>query len=128
MKAIIAVNKVGFIGKDNKLPWRSSADLKHFKEKTLGCTLLVGRTTYESMPKLDGRLMIVVGEGYNTLDVALSFEPDWVIGGKRLMESTIHLCDELHISEINDETVGDVESPNFDGFEGEKFVYNFDVD
>ena len=72
MKVIIAVNKNGYIGKDDKLPWRCKEDLKHFKEMTMGCKLLVGRTTYESMPKLEGREMIVVGTSYNTLKDALA--------------------------------------------------------
>ena len=128
MKAIIAINKAGFIGKDDKLPWRCKEDLNHFKEMTMGCKLLVGRTTFESMPKLNGREMIVVGKGYNTFEEALDKEPDWVIGGKRIYESTIHFCDELHISEINDETIGDTRAPDFKEYKGKKVIYKFDVD
>jgi len=127
MKAIIAINKAGFIGKDDKLPWRCKEDLNHFKEMTMGCKLLVGRTTFESMPKLDGREMIVVGKGYNTFEEALNKEPDWVIGGKRLYESTIHFCDELHISEINDETIGDTRAPDFKEYKGRIIKYKFDT-
>ena len=127
MKAIIAINKAGFIGKDDKLPWRCKDDLNHFKEMTMGCKLLVGRTTFESMPKLDGREMIVVGKGYNTFEEALNKEPDWVIGGKRLYESTIHFCDELHISEINDETIGDTRAPDFKEYKGRIIKYKFDT-
>lgn len=128
MKTIIAVNKAGYIGKGDKLPWRCKEDLKHFKKMTMNCKLLVGRTTYESMPKLEGREMIVVGKGYNTLEDALDKNPDWVIGGKRLYESTIHLCDELHVSEIEDETIGDTKAPDFKNFKGEIKKYKFNVD
>ena len=128
MKAIIAINKKGYIGKDDKLPWKCKEDLKHFKNLTMGCKLLVGRVTYESLPKLKGREMIVVGKGYNTLEQALEKNPDWIIGGKRIYESTIHLCDELHISEINDETIGDTKIPEMKNFSGKKIIYKFDTD
>lgn len=125
--AIIAVNKKNYIGLDDSLPWRSSEDLKHFKKMTMGGKLMVGRTTYEAMPKLPGRELIVVGTGYNTLEEALAQEPDWVIGGKRLYETTLHLCKELHISEINDDTIGDTLAPDLEKFTGEVYVYKFNT-
>ncbi|HKC89407.1 MAG TPA: dihydrofolate reductase, partial [Blastocatellia bacterium] len=49
------------IGVDNKLPWRLSADLKRFRELTMGHHIIVGRKTFESIGKpLPGRQMIVV--------------------------------------------------------------------
>lgn len=55
----MAENRV--IGKDNKLPWHFSADLKNFKALTLGHTLLMGRKTYESIGKpLPGRANFVL--------------------------------------------------------------------
>ena len=51
---------------------------------------------------------------------------DWVIGGKNVYEQTLHLCDELHISTINNEIDGDVSSPDLSGFKGEVFNYSFD--
>ena len=114
MKAIIAKNLKGFIGKDGGLPWKCKADLEHFKTLTMGAKLLVGRKTFEKLPALPGRELIVVGTGYHTLQEALSQKPDWVIGGKQLYESTMHLLTGLHISIINDRTIGDVECPNFE--------------
>lgn len=125
LKAIIAINKLDYIGLDNKLPWKSSDDLKHFKKMTMGCKLLVGRTTFESMPELSGREVIVVGKGYHTLEEALAKNPDWVIGGKRLYESTIELCDELHVSEIQDKTIGDTLAPDLSKFNGKVWYYKF---
>ena len=127
MKAIIAVNKKGIIGNGDSLPWRCSEDLKHFKKMTMNSTCLVGRKTWESMPKLEGRNLIVVGSGNNTsLDVALMLGIDWVIGGKSIYEQTLHLCDELHISIINDYSDGDVKCPDLSTFMGETFIYNFE--
>src|SRR5262252_1723534 len=49
------------IGVDNKLPWRLSADLKRFRELTMGHHIVVGRKTFESIGKpLAGRQMIIV--------------------------------------------------------------------
>lgn len=128
MKAIIAKNLKNFIGKNGGLPWKCKADLQHFKELTMGSKLLVGRNTYESLPKLPGRELIVVGTGYNTLEQALKQEPEWIIGGKKLYESTIHLWTELHMSVINDDSIGDVECPSLDKYKGYIHIYQFDSD
>lgn len=115
MKLIVAVNKLGYIGLNDTLPWRSSEDLKHFKKMTEGCKLLVGRKTFESMPPLKGREVIVVGTGYNTLEDALRQSPDWIIGGASIYEQTSHLCDEHHISIIDDDTIGDTKLNSLEG-------------
>tara|TARA_R110002153_G_scaffold45929_2_gene129342 strand:- start:3134 stop:3631 length:498 start_codon:yes stop_codon:yes gene_type:complete len=128
MKAIIAINKKNYIGLNDSLPWRSSEDLAHFKKMTMGTKVLVGRVTYEAMPKLKGREFIVVGKGYNTLEEGLAQNPDWLIGGKKLYESAIHLCSELHISVIDDESIGDTLAPDLDNFAGlaaKVFKYSF---
>ena len=108
MEAIFAINRLGAIGLNNKLPWRSKSDLKHFRKLTDGKKLLVGRTTFESLPKLPNRELIVVGSGYNTLEEALSKNPDMVIGGKKLFDSTKKYVDKIHLSIINNTTSGDV--------------------
>jgi len=46
MKGIIAINNLGYIGKDNKLLWNSKEDLKHFKKLTDGQVCLVGWNTH----------------------------------------------------------------------------------
>jgi len=126
MKAIVAVNKLGYIGLNGDLPWRCKNDLKHFKEKTMGQKLLLGRKTFESLPLLKGRELIVVGTGYNTLEDGLSQNPDWIIGGGKIYEQTLHLCDELHMSIIDDMTVGDTIF-NMGDFRGKLYKYNFSL-
>lgn len=128
MDAILAVNNGGFIGLDSKLPWRSSADFKHFREMTMGKTCLVGRVTYESMPKLHGRNLIVVGKGYSTLEEALKYDIDFVIGGRRLYQAVMHLVKDIHLSVINDNSNGDTIAPSFVGYTGEIKRYYFEVD
>src|SRR5262245_43668107 len=58
---IAAMDKKRGIGVDNKLPWRLSADLKRFRELTMGHHIIVGRKTFESIGRpLPGRRMIIV--------------------------------------------------------------------
>ena len=58
---IVAIAKNNAIGKDGKLPWHYSADLKHFKATTMGGALVMGSNTYRSIGKpLPGRLNVVL--------------------------------------------------------------------
>jgi dihydrofolate reductase len=109
MKAILAVNNKGYIGLKGELPWRCSADLAHFKKETMGGKLLVGYRTAQSLPKLPGRELIVYNKLGSTEDYASA---DWCIGGKATYEAFCHLFTELHVSIIDDDTVGDVMGPN----------------
>jgi dihydrofolate reductase len=60
--AAMAENRV--IGKDNALPWVIKGNLTHFKEMTMGFPCIMGRKTWESLPKkpLPGRLNIIVSK------------------------------------------------------------------
>jgi dihydrofolate reductase len=59
---IAAISENGVIGKNNAIPWSIKEDLAHFKELTKGYPCLMGRKTWESLPKrpLPGRLNIIV--------------------------------------------------------------------
>ena len=58
---VVAVAENGVIGRENALPWRLSADLRRFKELTMGHTVIMGRKTFESIGKgLTGRRNLVV--------------------------------------------------------------------
>lgn len=48
------------IGQGDKLPWTFSKDLKFFKELTMSCDLIVGKNTFKSLPKLEGRTINVI--------------------------------------------------------------------
>src|SRR5690349_14588247 len=58
----VAIAENGVIGREGGLPWRLSSDLKRFKADTMGKPVIMGRKTWESLPKrpLPGRLNIVV--------------------------------------------------------------------
>ena len=59
---IVAMSQNGVIGKAGKLPWHLPEDLRHFKELTMGHPIIMGRKTFESLPKkpLPGRKNIVL--------------------------------------------------------------------
>jgi dihydrofolate reductase len=73
VSAILAMSENRAIGKNNRLPWHIPADLRHFKQTTMGKPVIMGRKSYESLGKpLPGRLNIVVSRKYDNLD---GFQP-----------------------------------------------------
>lgn len=117
MKAIIATDTHGGIGKNNTLPWpRIEGDLPRFKALTMGHPIIMGRNTWESLPKrpLPGRLNVVITskpelietsravESYSDIGTAVAQYPDaWLIGGAQLINSSWDLITELHLSSID---------------------------
>lgn len=110
MKAIVAVNKRGFIGKDGDMMWKCPQDLAYFKKMTSGGVLLCGHNTYQNLPYLEGRAVHVDFRGDRLYKHPNNF--DWCIGGRKTYEKYCHLFTELHISYINNDEVGDVMFPN----------------
>lgn len=119
------------IGKDNRLPWRLSADLKRFRELTLGHHLIVGRKTFESIGKpLPGRTTIIVtrqagfkAEGcfvVNSVDAALALARErkelevFVIGGAEIYAQTLKQADRLYLTLVDAEVEADTFFPLFD--------------
>ncbi|MDP2811643.1 MAG: dihydrofolate reductase [Rhodocyclaceae bacterium] len=126
---IAAVARNGVIGRDNKLPWRLSEDLKHFKALTLGHPMIMGRKTWESLPgRLPGRPHIVVTRdpGYRaegatvagSLEAAIAaagaFDEAFVIGGAELYAQALAIADRLQLTEIAEDFEGDIRFPDFD--------------
>ncbi|PKZ41312.1 dihydrofolate reductase [Kytococcus schroeteri] len=69
---VVAVGENGAIGRDGGLPWHLPADLKHFKDTTMGGTMVMGRRTFESFGRpLPGRRHVV-----------LTSDRDWLPGGQ----------------------------------------------
>ena len=74
IEMVVAVAENGIIGKDGDMPWRLPSDLKHFKQVTMGCPIITGRLTWESIGRpLPGRVNIVISR--SALDL-----PDGVVG------------------------------------------------
>lgn len=122
----MAQNRV--IGRNNSLPWHLSEDLKYFKRTTMGCPIIMGRKTWESIGRpLPGRANIVVttrtdyeAEGakvVNSLPQALELaesislidgaEEAFVIGGAELYRLAIDLADRFHLTRVHAEVEGD---------------------
>src|ERR1700741_1047934 len=66
LSIIVAIDENYGIGKDNQLMWHLPADLKFFKEKTMGHHMIMGRKTYESIGKpLPGRTTVIITRDKN---------------------------------------------------------------
>ncbi len=126
---IAALGNNNIIGRDNKLPWHLPADLKHFKEITLGKPIIMGRKTYESIGKtLAGRRNIVVTrdtnwqyadcEIYHSLrEVFLAVKECgevMVIGGAEIYKEVLPLADKMYLTFIHHDFIGDTYFPNWD--------------
>ena len=110
MKAIIACDPKGGIGYQNKLPWSNiQGDLPRFKALTDGQIIVMGRNTWDSLPKkpLPNRQNVIVtslpftGLPDNTKtvsDVTTIDSNAWIIGGAQLIKSTWDLIDEIHLT------------------------------
>ena len=129
LSLIAAVARNGAIGKDNTLLWRLPEDLKFFKRTTLGCPVIMGRKTWDSIGRpLPGRRNIVVtrnhawraegAEVFHGLEEALAATADvpkaFVIGGAELYAQALPLADELVLTEVDADFDGDAFFPNWD--------------
>ena len=128
---IFARSRNGVIGKDGGLPWHLPEDLAHFKRMTLGCPVIMGRKTWDSLPErfrpLPGRLNVVVTRQADwtapgalhagSLDEAVALCPGgsdiWVIGGAQLYALALPLASSAVVTEIDADFVGDAFAPQF---------------
>jgi len=126
---IVAMDKKGVIGLEGDLPWRLSADLKHFKAITMSKPLIMGRKTHESIGRpLPGRKNIVLthaiefkAEGcvvVNSLDDALQAAGDvdevMIMGGSGVYDQSLARAGRLYLTEVHADVSGDVYFPEFD--------------
>ena len=139
MKLIVAVNNLGYIGKDNQLMWKCKEDMKHFRKMTSGNVVIMGRKTFNSMNNipLKNRVNIIVGKEYLPLDIAIisaKMIADkngcdvYIIGGSAIYNQTVHMCDEIHMSYIGDDSIGDVKFEVGEEYKGKIIKYNFKKD
>lgn len=128
---VAAMDRERGIGVDNRLPWRLSADLKKFRELTMGHHIIVGRKTFESIGRpLPGRRMIIVtrdrifkAEG---CDVVHSVEDAielargrgesevFICGGAEIYAQTIGVADRMYLTLVDAEVAADTFFPDFD--------------
>ena len=126
---IAAIGKNNELGKNNDLIWKFKEDMKFFKETTMGHPVVMGRKTFESLPKvLPGRKNIVIStnqiqnkeiELYKSIKEFLlnynNFNDDvFVIGGATIYREFIDLATKMYLTEINDtDKEADVYFPKF---------------
>ena len=121
---VLAMAKNGVIGKGGAIPWRISDDLKRFKQLTLGKPVIMGRKTWDSLPKkpLPGRPNIVVTRdpGWRApgavaetlLDLAISAAGKesgdvMVIGGAEIYRALLPRADRIELTEVHRDFDGD---------------------
>ena len=117
IRAILAADEAWGIGKNGTLPWpRNPVDLRWFKECTLGHLVVMGRNTWESLPKkpLPGRKNLVITSQRMGRMVSTCYlqwfkdnhrylegsEDIWIIGGAQLILGTLDIIDEIWLSNI----------------------------
>lgn len=118
---IAAVGDGGVIGVDGGMPWHIPEDLRRFRELTMGGTVIMGRRTWESLPRpLDGRRVIVLThnaldnvETASSLEEALSLagENVFIAGGGEVYREALPLADRLYITRIEGVHEGDTFFP-----------------
>lgn len=127
---IVAAATNDVIGRDGQLPWHLPGDLRRFRELTMGKPILMGRKTWESLPRrpLPGRDNLVVsrqglvGEHdgarwFTGLGAAVSWAQGsgaaelCVIGGAALFRETLPIADRLHLTRIESTVEGDTLMP-----------------
>jgi dihydrofolate reductase len=118
---VLAVADNGVIGKGGAIPWHISDDMKRFKALTLGHTVVMGRKTWDSLPKkpLPGRVNVVVthqkdwhAEGAITassLGQATSGTSGvvMIIGGAEIYERALPLASRIELTEVHRDFEGD---------------------
>jgi dihydrofolate reductase len=127
---IAAMDKNRVIGKGGKLPWNLPADMKYFKDKTLGKPIIMGRKTYESLGKpLPNRKniiithdqdykaegCIVVHSAEEALKAAEGNEEVMIIGGSQIYKELLPKANRMYL------TIVDAD------FEGDAFFLEYDV-
>jgi dihydrofolate reductase len=129
---IAAVARNGAIGRDSDLVFGDPADQKHFRQATMGCPVIMGRKTWESLPlrfrPLPGRRNVVItrnsdfqaasAETAPSLDQALrelgGAARVFVIGGGELYAQALPRADELLLTEVDADLDGDTFFPLWD--------------
>ena len=126
---IVAAAENGVIGDSGNLPWRLSADLKRFRQLTLGHHIIMGRKTFETIGRLlPGRTTVIVTRQPDyqfpgavivdsiaaTLATTQSDPNPFVIGGAEIYRLFLPLVNELHLTRVHAEISGDTSFPEID--------------
>jgi len=128
---IVAMDKKNGIGFQNRLPWHLPAELKQFKQLTMGHHLIMGRKTYESIGRpLPGRTTIVVTRNSDyqakgcliahSLEEAFRLAKEqnedevFVCGGRTIYQEALESIDRLYLTRVHAEFQTDTSFPDFE--------------
>lgn len=136
LSLIVAQGRNRVIGTEGQLPWRLKDDLAHFKRTTMGAPVIMGRKTWESLPKrpLPGRPNIVISRDWNydaaEARVYSSVSPAinaakamalragqtevFIVGGAAIYELALPLADRIYLTEVDAAPEGDAFFPQVD--------------
>jgi dihydrofolate reductase len=143
LSMIVAMAANRCIGRDNRMPWHLPADLAHFKRSTMGCPVIMGRKTFESIlaslgKPLPGRTSVIVSRNpayrppqmdaalAQTLRVVVSPNAAWeaaracgtpeafIIGGAEIYRAMLPATQRLVVTEIHQDFDGDAFFPSID--------------
>lgn len=126
---IVAADENNLIGASNRLPWHLPADLKHFKQVTMGKPMVMGRKTLESIGRpLPGRRSIVLtkragftapgcevaGSLEQALLMADSAEEVMVIGGAEIFQQALPQASRIYLTRVHSRFEGDTYFPELE--------------
>lgn len=131
---IAAIDKKGGLGKDNKLLFKISEDLKRFKKLTLNHPIIMGRKTFESIGRaLPQRTNIIITRNKDykakgclvcySLDKAIKLAKNkdkdeiFIIGGGQIYKQAIGLADKLYLTLVDKELEADTFFPDYSDFD-----------
>lgn len=123
MIALMARSDNNIIGKDGELPWHCTEDLMFFKRMTLNRTIVFGRTTWQYMPTLKDRRIIVLTRRFCeicdligdepsialTNDVNLIPDHSIICGGGMVYDQLLPMCKFLYLTTVHQTVEGDTE-------------------
>ena len=134
---IAAMGKNRVIGKNNSLPWKLPADMKHFQDLTTGKPVIMGRKTFESIGKpLPNRKNIIMTKDQNykaesyivvhSIEEALKVAENdevMVIGGAQIYKEFLPRANKMHLTLIDADFEGDAYFPEYKIEEWEEIAY-----
>ncbi len=127
---VVAAARNGVIGRDGQMPWHIGSELKRFKALTLGKPVIMGRKTWDSLPRkpLPGRRNIVVSRARDfhaegaeaaaglaqALRLAGNVPEVMVIGGGQIYAEALPLAERIYLTEVDLAPTGDTHFPTPD--------------
>ena len=126
---IAAMSRNRVIGKNNKLPWKLSADLKRFKGITSGKPVIMGRKTFESIGRpLPDRTNIIItrDKNYKAEGCAVAYSATealkeasksnevMIIGGEQIFKEFLPIANRMYLTLIDEDFEGDAYFPEYD--------------